>query len=415
MSRIFVCFSALALISSPAFAHDVCIVGAQVFTVSAAGSGEMTVCVDDGRISLVAPADDGVEAAQVVDGEGLVVTPGLIEASSSVGLVEIWAVPDTVDTDGGGDEVRSAFRAVDGVNPRSTVIDISRAGGITTVYAVPSGGLISGLSVGLDLVGETVPEMEIADSGLMWASFGPGAGDAVGGSRGTAILRYRELFEDARLLAERPEEFVSNQLRALSASRLDLAALLPVVEGQTRLVLRASSAADIEAGLAMASEYGLSVAFEGAADAWSIADQLAAADVPVLINPLGNLPESFDALGSREDAPAILAAAGVDVILTTGEAHNARTLRQIAGNAVRAGLPWDTALQAVTINAAALAGIDEDYGSIEVGKVANLVVWSGDPFELSTRVEHVFVRGVDSSLSNRQTELFERYRERLDL
>ena len=140
-----------------------------------------------------------------------------------------------------------------------------------------------------------------------------------------------------------------------------------------------------------------------------IAPALAAAGVPVLVQPLDNIP-SYDALGVRYENAAVLAKAGVKVALLETDTHNARDLRQQAGNAVSYGMAWDQALRAVTLSPAEIFGVGDRYGSLDVGKVANVVVWSGDPFEFTTAVEHVLIRGREIPLKSRQTELFERYK-----
>jgi len=147
----------------------------------------------------------------------------------------------------------------------------------------------------------------------------------------------------------------------------------------------------------------------GAQEGWEVARDIAAAGVPVLVEPLDNIP-SYDALGIRYENAALLARAGVKVALMETDTHNARNLRQQAGNAVSYGMSWDQALRAVTLAPAEMLGVADRYGSLESGKVANVVVWSGDPFEFTTGVEHVFIRGKEMPLTSRQTELFERYK-----
>jgi imidazolonepropionase-like amidohydrolase len=140
-----------------------------------------------------------------------------------------------------------------------------------------------------------------------------------------------------------------------------------------------------------------------------MAPAIAAAGVPVLVEPLNNIP-TYDALGIRYDNAAVLARAGVKVALLEPDTHKSRNLRQQAGNAVSYGMTWDQALRAVTLAPAEIFGVADRYGSLEPGKVANVVVWSGDPFEFTTGVEHVLIRGKEIPLRSRQTELFERYR-----
>lgn len=397
----------VATASTASVPGELCIVGAAVHRVSAPVIAA-NVCIQDGEIVYVG---SGVAAgATIVDGAGMALTPGLVELRTQTGLVEIGAVEATRAADAGGeDPVRAAFRAADALNSDSSLIAVSRQGGVTSVGALPSGGLISGTGTWLNLVDGSVDDM-VVDSEILIMSLGSGAGHQVGASRGTAVLRYREMFEDVVFWAQNEGQYDSAQLRDLAISRLDLRALQPALEGELPVLVGANSRADIRAAVALAEEYGLRIAISGGHDAWGVAQELAEAQIPVVLNPLINLPVDFDGLGAREDAAAILNTAGVPLIISTGSSHNARTLRQLAGNAVRAGLPWASALEAITQQPAQLMGVADRYGAIEVGMRANLVLWSGDPLEFSTAVENVWIEGVEQSLRSRQTELFERYR-----
>ncbi|MFI5078512.1 MAG: amidohydrolase family protein, partial [Vicinamibacteria bacterium] len=189
-------------------------------------------------------------------------------------------------------------------------------------------------------------------------------------------------------------------------------ALQPVLAGTLPLLVAVDRASDIQALLDLAREYRVRVIVQGGAEAWRVAPALAAAKVPVLVSALDNIPASFDALGSRQENAALLRRAGVPVVITAGavESFNVRNVKQHAGNAVAYGLPWDEALRAVTLAAAEAFGVADTVGSLAVGKAANVVVWSGDPFEFSTVVEHVFVRGVERVERSRQDLLMERYK-----
>ena len=169
-------------------------------------------------------------------------------------------------------------------------------------------------------------------------------------------------------------------------------------------------AADILAALGVAKEMGLRAVIAGGAEAWKVKDALAAGKTPVIVMPLDADPGSFDTLAAREDNAAILHAAGVPLAISTGETHHARKLRQVAGNAVRGGLPHAAAITALTRGPAEALGMGARYGTLAKGLAANVVVWSGDPLEVSSRPVHVFVRGQAASLRTRQTELLERYR-----
>jgi imidazolonepropionase-like amidohydrolase len=188
--------------------------------------------------------------------------------------------------------------------------------------------------------------------------------------------------------------------------------LQPVLAGKLPLLVAVDRATDIQALLDLARDYRLKVIVQGGAEAWKLAPALAAAKVPVLVSGQDNIPASFDALGARQENAALLRRAGVSVVITAGaiENFNVRNVRQHAGNAVAYGLPWAEALRAVTLAPAEAFGVGEAVGSLAVGKAANVVVWSGDPFEFSTRAEHVFVRGVERVEPSRQDLLSDRYR-----
>jgi imidazolonepropionase-like amidohydrolase len=219
------------------------------------------------------------------------------------------------------------------------------------------------------------------------------------------------MLDDARTYAATKAAYDRNQSRALAGSRLDLAALGQVVRGRQPLAVHVDREADILAALDLARDEKIRIVILGGAEAWRVGAALAAAKVPVLIDPTDNLPSSFDSLQSRLDNAARLAQAGVRVGITLrGESHNARTLRQRAGLAAAWGLPHDEALAAASRNVAQAFGMEARYGTLEPGKVANVVVWTGDPLEISTQVAHVFVGGEEMPLVSRQTELRERYR-----
>jgi imidazolonepropionase-like amidohydrolase len=223
------------------------------------------------------------------------------------------------------------------------------------------------------------------------------------------MLRLRELFDDARAYRTDKRGYERRQLRQLGASRLDLEVVVKALDGALPVVVSAERASDILNLLALAKEHNLRLVLDVAGEAWKVAPQIAAANVPVIVHPMRAGPETFAALGSREDNAALLHAAGVTIALAYGEAHNARKLRQAVGNAIRAGLPARAALGACTETPARIFGMD-GYGAPATGRVANVVVWSGDPFELSSRAERVFIRGREVSLRTRQTALLERYR-----
>lgn len=404
----FAALAALAIAPAPAAAQTVAITGGTVHPVSGPKLEDATVLVRDGKIVAVGKDVRVPEGARRIDATGKVVTPGLVDASTTIGLVEVGAVGDTRDYAVSSDDpVTAAFDVVDGINPASTLIPINRLGGVTTVLAAPRGGLIAGRGAVIDLAGSTVEEMLVKPRAAMLASYDAGQ---VGGARGEASLRLREALDDARFWKAHRGAFDRGASRSLAASRLDLEALQPVLDGSMPLVVHADRASDISAVLRIARDYGLRLVITGGAEAWRVAGQLASARVPVVLEPLTDAPTDFSHLGARFDNAALLAEAGVPVVISTFDAHNVRNLAFEAGNAVRFGLPWETALRAVTLEPARALGIDEFYGSLEPGKVADVVVWSGDPFELSTEPEAVMIRGRIVPDASRQKSLLERYR-----
>ena len=388
--------------------QDVAVTGGTVYTVSGEVLEGATVLVRDGIIAAVGHGVAVPAGVHTIDATGRIVTPGLFDATTSLGLVEVGAVSSTVDARLEGDPVRAAFDVVDGINPRSVLIPVNRAAGLTTALSAPGGGLISGQAAIIDLAGSAADEMVVRPRAAMMANYNAGA---AGGARGGASLRLREVLDDARFWRDNQPAFSAGRTRELSASRLDLEALGPVLDGEIPLIVGVHRASDIEAVLRLADEFGLDLVIAGGSEAWMVADRIAAAGVPVILKPLNSSPSGFDRLGARFENAALLDQAGVDVVIGSFNSHNARWLLLEAGNAVRFGLPWDTALRAVTLAPATALGIADQYGSLEPGKVGNLVVWTGDPFELSTEIEAVVIRGAAMSLDHRQLELFRRYRE----
>ncbi len=390
-------------------AQTIAITGGTVYPVSGPKLEHATVLIQNGRIAAVGtnvtiPAD-----ATRIDAAGKWVTPGFVDGGTQMGLVEIGAVPGTREAYVQNDTIAASFNVAEGINPASTLIPVTRMEGITTVLAAPQGHLVSGQAVLIDLDGATIEQMLVKSPVGIVANFDENAKGEGGGSRAGVAERIRRVFNDALEYSRRRAEYNRGAMQPLSASAADLEALLPVLRGQRPLIAVANRRSDIETALRIGREFRLKVILAGGQEAWEIADAIARAGVPVLVEPLDNIP-TYDALGVRYENAAALARAGVKVALLETDTHNARNLRQQAGNAVSYGMTWDQALRAVTLSPAEVFGVADRYGALDVGKVANVVVWSGDPFEFSTGVEHVIIRGREVPLRSRQTELFERYR-----
>lgn len=397
-------------------AQTVAIVGGTVYPVSGPKIERGTVLIRDGRIVAVG-ADVAVPAgATTIDATGKWVTPGLVNASASVGLVEVDAVQQTVDDRAAGDRgIAASFAVIDGLNPESEMIPQTRAGGVTSVVMVPNGALVFGQAAAIDLVSGPAPGFVVKAPAAMAAQVASPAGANLG-ARGELIARLRGLFDDVRIYMRRPTDYDRGGLRRLSAAPRELAALVPVVSGREPLLVYADRASDIENAVRLGHEYGIKIIIAGGAEAWRVAPALAAAHVPVLTGALDNAPQSFSTLGQRQDNAALLRRAGVEVVLIgnsdteDASTFNARNISQDAGTAVAYGMPWDDALRAVTLAPAEVFGIADRIGSLTAGREANVVVWSGDPFELSTRAEHVFVRGREYTEPLREDLLTQRYK-----
>lgn len=394
-------------------ATDIAIVGAIIHLDSKTTLTNGTIVLRGGRVFAVGENIAVPDGATVISGEGKVVTAGLIESISRLGLEEVSQESSTIDgsfsTDGDS-VVHAAFRALDGYNQASVAIPVSRHGGVTSALSAPWGALVSGGASWVNLADGPLAERVIVADAAMHARLGAGAAAATDGSRAGAIAKLREILDDAQRYGNNRAAYDRNQSRALAASRLDLAALQPVLAGRVPLVIDAERASDIRAALALAGTFKLKLVISGGTEAWLVAKELAAAKVPVILDAERNLPSSFDMLHVRDDQAAYLANAGVEVILSTRfEAANVRKLRQLAGIAIGYGMSFSQALAAVTEIPARVFG-NPERGTIAKGSAADLVVWSGPPFELSSHAEHVFIGGVEQSLVTRQTRLFERYR-----
>lgn len=369
-----------------------------------------TIVLRDGKIAAVgagaaAPAGDVVR----VDARGKIVTPGLVAADSQLGLVEIDLEGGTHDDARAGDHpIRAAYDASRAINLDSSLIPVQAIGGVTTAAVAPNGGLLSGQVAWLDLVAGDHRGALVAAGVAVAGSLG----HSYGGSRAATLAKLREVLTDARLYPSRKAAWERAQSRPFSAHPLDLEALQPALAGKAPLTLAVDRTSDILAALDLAKEFKLKLVIVGGAEAWKVAPELAAAGVTVVVQPTRNLPDSFDTMGARLDAAALLAAAGVPVAIGwLDDSHNLRNLTQEAGIAVANGLPWETALRAITLEPARAYGMSATHGSVAVGKVANVVVWDGDPFELKHRPVQVFIRGRAIPMTSRQTLLRDRYRE----
>ena len=406
-----------ALGFSSAFAQETYVIENARFLVT--GSADDPGTLDEGRLVIrngkiaslgTVSAPSG---ATVIDAEGGVVTPGLIAPISGLGLTEIGL--NTEGNDGtlsGEFTFSAAIRAADALYADSVVIPISRAGGVTRAFSAISPGrdLFGGCGVLIDLTGDADPILRSCAGQVM--AFGYGAARRNADNRAAAMLRLRSIFGDVLEYVRAPAAY--GGLAAEKLPGADAALLAPVVEGDLPLFVTVNGAGDIRRLVAFTEEYGIDLVIVGGAEAWRVADLLAENDIPVILNPLNNLPGQFETLASRLDAAARLEDAGVTVAFyddDIGYTHNLRLLPQLAGNAVANGMSYEGAVEALTVAPAQIFGMEDEVGTLAPGKVADIVIWDGDPLELSTRPTHVFIGGDLQSLDNRQSDLAERYRD----
>ncbi|MBI2377788.1 MAG: amidohydrolase family protein [Deltaproteobacteria bacterium] len=407
----------LFLLATSAFADSIAFVGGEVHPVGRAPIPNGTVIVEGERIVAVGADLALPEGARVIGCKGRWITPGLIAAPTQLGAVEISMSAGSNDsTYVSLEPVRAALRIKDAVDPRSTLFAITRQHGITSAVVAPSGGLVAGQSAWIDLIDSSTGPLPSASGPIaMHAALGDAGALAVVGTRAVAALRLRELLEDTRAYARDRAAYQKNAIRKFSATRLDLEAMELVIARKIPLAVHVSRASDIESVLEFGDAERIRLVLVGADEGWVVADAIARAGVPVVVNPLDNLPASIETRLSRADNVALLARAGVVVAISSGDSHNARVLRQLLGNAVRAGLPHEAALSAGTLGPASAFGLADRLGTLDRGKLANLVVWTGDPFEASSAAETVVIRGKVQPLGNRQTRLRDKYLRRLGL
>jgi imidazolonepropionase-like amidohydrolase len=416
MNRSALALVAICAVAGSLRAQTVAITGGKVYPVSGPPIEGGTVLMRDGKIVAVGKNIAIPSNAQRVDATGKWVTPGLVNSNTSLGFGDVGFSGGPRELSAKGhDGIAAGFQVWLGFNTQSTLIAPAREGGITSVVASPSGGLVAGQAAIVDLDGAlALNDVLVKAPATMVAQIEDNESAKVGAA-GEAIGALRDLIEDTKSYMRRKPDFERAQTRRFIATRRDLEAMIPVVEGREPLTIVADQAAEIREALNIAKDYGIRVVILGGAEAWTLADRIAAAKVPVLTGAMNNIPGSFSTLGARQENVAMLRKAGVQVgiIGNAGggdeELFNIRNLRYEAGNAVAYGMTWDDALRAVTLAPAEIYGVADKVGSLKAGTEGNVVIWSGDPFEFSSRAEQVFVRGKKIDAPSRQDLLAKRY------
>ena len=409
----------LAFAASAASAQTTAISGATVHTVGPEGTLEnATIVIENGQIAEIGTGIQVPAGAEVVDASGKIITPGLFSAMGQIGLSEVGAVTGTNDAVQRGDDFSAGFDVADAYNRRSVVIPISRIDGITRALIAPRAGRPDEQGNSSRVLSGLASVVQLGDSGdyltrhgvAVVTNFGEAGSAVAAGSRAAAIQELRAALTDALDYQRNQAAYERGDWREYSVSRTDLKALVSVVEGDRSMIFAANRASDIEVVIMLASEFGLSAIIIGGAEACMLADELAAANVAVIIDGTANLPGNFDRINARLETGGILAAAGVRVAFGAGaQTHQARNITQSAGNAVANGMDWDAALEAITLAPAEMYGVAAEVGSIEPGKSADLIIWGTDPLELTSYPEQVFIQGESVPMESRQTLLRDRY------
>ena len=415
--------SSLAL-STPALAQDLIVTNARLVLGDGGAPIEGgTVIIDDGKVVFAGKPTPGQTFAtdMVIDAGGAWVTPGLFATVTTLGLADVSAVGESNDITARGSPFSAALDASSSINPTSQHILVHRAAGITraATSTAPSGSIFGGQGAIIDLDGDTQPVMQAR--AFQMINLGEGGGDLAGGSRVAAHVLLRSALREAQALVGKtgiPETTEIAKGDGMMLSRFDAEALVPVVTGRQKLYVAVERAADIRSVLALKADYPkLDLVLVGVTEGWLVANEIAAAGVPVIANGLSDLPDTFEQLGATQSNAGRLAQAGVKVAINAATMQNPRRLQQVAGNLVAltrvpgaAGMAWGKAFAAISAVPAEISGMGGKAGVLKPGALGDVVLWDGDPLEVGSVPTQVFIGGVEQDLTNHQTRLRDRYK-----
>ena len=411
---------ALVFLAAPVFGQTIAITGGKI----AIGDGSApidngTVVISNGKIVAAGRNVAVPPGAERVDASGKWVTPGLIAGFSRLGLIEVESEGSTNDS-----SAKSPFSAAidvaPAINPLASPVAVSRAGGVTRAFVAPAvdGDIFAGQGAVIDLGGDMGPVMRAR--AFQFVELGEAGASQAGGSRAASHLLFRAMLREAQDYARNPAAY-DGRSRDNLLLRADAEALGPVINGSVPLFIHVERASDILQALDLRKEFpALKPVLVGASEGWMVADQIAAAKVPVIASALNDLPSVFERLNATQSNIGRMRKAGVPVaigMIGDNEAHQLRYTPQYAGNLVAlqkmpgaAGLDWGAAFATITSAPAEAVGMGQMMGSLKPGRVGDVVIWSGDPLELSSTPEAVYIDGVKQSLETRQTRLRDRYR-----
>ena len=404
-----------------ATAQTVAIRGATIVPVTGPRIENGTIVMQDEKIIAMGSNVTIPAGARVIDASGKYVYPGMINAWTQIGLNEIGSVAGGNDVQEVGD-YNPAVATVVAINPHSEMVPMARANGITSVLSGPTGGRISGVAALIDLDGWTPQEMAVEPLAALvvnYPRFGTGGGRGFGGfrrpqgsqeeRRRTSQRQVQELkdyFEQAKSYADRKSR------NALPQMDRQMEAMVAAVRGEMPVMIAANSEEEILGAIELAEEFDLDYVLSGGREAWKVVDSLAAKNVRLVFSQVLSSPRGDDPFDAIYAQPGVLADRGVKFAFSTGDYANSRNLPYNAAKATAYGLDPETALKALTIWPAEFFGVDDRLGSLEVGKQADLFISDGDPLDVRTNIEAVFIRGHEVDIATRHTRLYDKFRAR---
>jgi imidazolonepropionase-like amidohydrolase len=408
----------------------VAITGAKLLTITHGTVDNGILIIENGKIAAVGAAGSVKvpSGAQVIDAKGMTVYPGLIDSETHLGLTEISAERNTNDLVEPSDEIMPHMRVADAFHAESALIPVARFNGITNAIVAPdSKDTLPGQDSFIQLAGADATQMLLIRDIAMPLNFTGSqrrnesfATAQFPQTRMGMAAQMRQAFTDAQGYAAKWEEYNQKKTAAKAgdtppsppARDLKLEALLPYLEGKKPVIVKADEPSDLETAYALAQEFKLHIILNGLTHSQAIYDKIASWKVPVILGSIYDEPKEWQRYDAVYKMPGELSKRGVKIAFASFEAHQVRNLPYAAGFAVAFGLPYDEAMKALTLYPAQIWGVDDQLGSLDVGKTANVVVASGDPLDVKTVVQHVFIQGHDMPLVNRQTELRDRYSKR---
>jgi imidazolonepropionase-like amidohydrolase len=412
--------------ATPAAAGTVVLRGGTLLTITHGVIEHGVLIMQNGRITAIGGASTQVpREAKVIDVTGMTVYPGLIDSETHLGLVEITADRDTVDTLEQSDEIMPHMHVYDAFHAETALIPVARINGITNAIVAPANGdTLPGQDAFIQLAGDSAEEMlKVRDIALPLNFTGSQRRNTTfetskyPSTRMGMAAQLRQAFMDAQEYASKWTRYEKKKASTDEKDKspeppkrdLRLEALLPYLRGQKPVVLAAEEPNDLRTALDLAEEFHLKVILNHVSHAASLLDQIASTGFPVIVGPIYERPKEWERYDAVFKLPAELAKRGVKIAFASYETHRVRDLPYAAGYSVGFGLPHDEALKALTLNPAQIWGVDKDLGSLDAGKVANVVVANGDPLDVKTDVKHVFIAGREIPLASRQTELRDQY------